>query len=284
MSILVRVLWLSTLLLAAPALGADGVVEINQACVEVGCTTADAPGFPVRIDRPGSYRLTSSLRYVSLVGGGSPPHLIEIAADDVTLDLNGFQIVCEIASVPAGNPCTSGGGGIYAISGEGTTVLNGTIRGVGGIGVRVRDRATLRDVRVIDAGGDGFHVEQGAHIEGCLAEGNGDDGFDLRVRSVVRDNRALSNQGSGFRVSAASVIAHNVASLNATYGFVFASSTAGDGLIEGNVATNNTARGMYVLGSWGMRSNVMDWNSGGDLYAPAVLHIDPSVCGSSFCP
>jgi hypothetical protein len=49
-------------LLPLPALGIDGLVEINQAkALAGGVTASDAPGFPVTLDAQGSYVLTSNL-------------------------------------------------------------------------------------------------------------------------------------------------------------------------------------------------------------------------------
>jgi hypothetical protein len=64
----------------------DGVVLIDQARALAGSITpGDAPGFPVTISQPGSYRLSGNLRVPSAIG-------IEITADDVSIDLNGFAI------------------------------------------------------------------------------------------------------------------------------------------------------------------------------------------------
>ena len=63
------------------------VILIDQAKAMAGnVTPGDAPGFPVSITRAGSYRLSSRLRSPSGVA-------IEIVADNVSLNLNGFAIV-----------------------------------------------------------------------------------------------------------------------------------------------------------------------------------------------
>ena len=51
-----------------------------------GVTPGDAPGFPVQINKPGSYKLTSNLDV--------PLHVqaIQVAAPGVTIDLNGFVV------------------------------------------------------------------------------------------------------------------------------------------------------------------------------------------------
>lgn len=65
----------------------DGVLEINQACAISGCLPGDSPGFPVTLEEPGSYRLTSNL-YV----GGASAWAIRIHDRNISLDLNGFVI------------------------------------------------------------------------------------------------------------------------------------------------------------------------------------------------
>src|SRR5262249_48726920 len=66
---------------------ANAQVLINQADALAGnVTPGDAPGFPVTISQPGSYRLSSNLDVPSHGLG------IDIQADDVSIDLNGFRI------------------------------------------------------------------------------------------------------------------------------------------------------------------------------------------------
>jgi hypothetical protein len=80
-------LCLAAMMAMSPSAYARGVVLITQAkAMAGGVTPGDAPGFPVSITRPGSYRLTSNLRLLS-----GPA--IEILADNVSLNLNGFAIV-----------------------------------------------------------------------------------------------------------------------------------------------------------------------------------------------
>ena len=74
--------------LAAPAGAVDGLVLIDQNHALAGSVTpGDAPGFPVTISQAGSYRLASNLTVPAGVNA------IEITANDVTIDLNGFSIV-----------------------------------------------------------------------------------------------------------------------------------------------------------------------------------------------
>ena len=71
----------TVLMFSTSVFAVDGVVLINQASVMA------AGGFPYVITQSGSYRLSGNLTVPSGVDG------IDINADNVTLDLNGFSIV-----------------------------------------------------------------------------------------------------------------------------------------------------------------------------------------------
>lgn len=71
----------------ATSLAVDGMILINQNKALAGNVTAgDAPGFPVTINSPGSYRLSGNLTAPAGSAG------IVIAADGVTIDMNGFTL------------------------------------------------------------------------------------------------------------------------------------------------------------------------------------------------
>src|SRR5262245_4147186 len=68
------------------AIAVDGTTLIDQNRAIAGnVTPGDAPGFPVTISRAGSYKLSGNLDAPGL-------NAVEITADRVTLDLNGFTI------------------------------------------------------------------------------------------------------------------------------------------------------------------------------------------------
>lgn len=93
----------AVLALPGMALAVDGQVLITQARAMAGGVTAgDAPGFPVTISEPGSYRLASNLIVPAGANG------IEITANDVTIDLNGFSIVLPEATTQTSPPFFNG--------------------------------------------------------------------------------------------------------------------------------------------------------------------------------
>lgn len=109
-----------------------GVVPISQSRALAGkISPGDTQGFPVTITRPGSYQLRGNLTAPAGVDG------ISIAADDITLDLNGFRIM------------GSGGTGITGIAGfRRIEITHGTIIGFGtGINLMENEQVILRDIR-----------------------------------------------------------------------------------------------------------------------------------------
>jgi len=90
------ILPITLLALAAPALAADGVLEINQTCAtRTGCFSGDAAGFPVTIGGKAgsSYRLTGDL-----IVPDENTDAIVVSTSDVGIDLNNFSIIrsgCE---------------------------------------------------------------------------------------------------------------------------------------------------------------------------------------------
>src|SRR4051794_19461257 len=82
---------LMLLTISLPVFAVDGVVLISQS------TVTAAGGFPFKITQPGSYKLTTNLVVPADKAG------IQIAANDVTLDLNGFgitgAIVCDVQGI-----------------------------------------------------------------------------------------------------------------------------------------------------------------------------------------
>ena len=107
----------------------DGVFTINDVCDGFGCFPGDAPGFPVTITQPGSYQLTSNI-----VSSSTTINVIEISADNVTLDLNGFSIIGPRTCTGdnATLVCTNSGmtaHGITASARKNIVVKNGTVQG-----------------------------------------------------------------------------------------------------------------------------------------------------------
>lgn len=234
-----QVLRTTLLAFAVMAVGAStasaDVVSINQKSAQAGkVTDGDAPGFPVTISEPGSYRLSSNL----LVTEASVT-VIEITADDVTLDLAGFSIIGP--NVCTGTPvaCTFSGGGIgvkavadTGLSPENVRVMNGTVRGMGFHGVRLIGNGTVVErVNAVSNGGPGIVVGLGSIIDSvAMFNGTGASVVGLIVRGTVATNNAF-----GIFIRAGGVATGNSATFNAATGL----SVQCPAVVVGNTTSNN---------------------------------------------
>jgi hypothetical protein len=232
----------SFLALAVMAFGSGtvsaAVVSIDQRIAQAGKVTAgDAPGFPVTISEPGSYRLSSNL-----VVREAGVTVIEITANDVTLDLAGFSIVGpnQCAGTPVTCTIQGGGGiGVKAVadagpSPENVRLLNGTVRGMGGHGIRMMGNGTVVEhVHAVSNGGPGIVVGQGSIIDsvamfngsgaavaGLIVRGtvamNNVFGIFIRPGGVATGNSAIANAVTGLSVQCPAVVVGNSTSSNAT--------------------------------------------------------------------
>ena len=223
----------------ASAFAADGQILINQA------TVMAAGGFPYTITQSGSYKLSGNL-----IVTAPTAHGIVIAADDVSLDFNGFAIqgpfVCTGAPVTS---CTYGAfitaNGIHAgaqtFYGDGanpvthaqrnTTVINGTVSGFGGYGV------------VVGAG---------SHVENMQVRLNGLGGIAADTGSVVKGNRSRANGAFGFATGSGCVVEGNTAFENGEYGFLLYSPSQ----VIGNAAYTNGLASTTVASGTGPGTSV----------------------------
>jgi hypothetical protein len=208
----------------------DGVILINQAAALNGnVTPGDAPGFPVTILVSGSYRLSSNLTVPNAFTDA-----IQIFADDVTIDLNGFSIIGPTVCTNFPTTCANTGTGV-GINGNAafnTRVLNGNIKGMGAQGVLFAPASQGSLVEKISAfsnGGDGIStggiVNQsiassnagsgivGRTVTGSTSEFNGAVGIQV-VEWSITNNTVRSNGQEGIRAFCASIILANLAIAN----------------------------------------------------------------------
>ena len=202
---------LGLILLLAPGivtLAVDGVIELNQVrALAGGVTAGDLPGFPISINESNSYRLTSDLVPPPGISG------INIVADDLTLDLNGFNIRGSgevglndgITFVGRNVEIKNGSvGGFlrYGIFGISNQSLYARIIGVRAYdnfthGIRLEGPASLVD-RCISYGNSVYGVwapDNGTLVINSIAHDNGSEGFFLGGRSGYRSNTLTDNNG-----------------------------------------------------------------------------------------
>ena len=191
------------LLLAVTAGADDGVREINQACaVNTGCFAGDAAGFPVQITGTGSYLLTGDL------DAGVDQQAVTVSAGNVTLDLNGFQIL------GAGNALRDG---ILLGGSANAEIRNGTIEGFGRHGILVLSdspSARVIDIRAVGQAFNGIELQsEGALVRGCTASGNA-IGIKATDGSLVLDSIMHNNSDVGLQIPTGSGYGRNVLSDN----------------------------------------------------------------------
>jgi hypothetical protein len=257
--------------LAGPALAVDGVIEINQAKVKAGGVTAsDAPLFPVTIDHPGSYRLTSDLDVTDATaraGGTSAENqtAIKVTADYVSIDLNGFSIVgpAVCSGFPPALSCTSTGGGAgISDNASGVThlsVSNGTVRGMGfsGIDSLVGKDARVERVHAASNGAAGIVLGSGATVVGCTSSHNGAGGILAGEASSVRDNVVYGNKLTGIFVGQQCLVA-------------------------GNMSASNGGPGLELGPLTGYRDNALSLNVG--VAVTGGVNLGQNACNGSLCP
>ena len=220
-------------------------------------TTTDA-NFHYIITQPGSYYLSANLGVTKLNG-------IQINAEGVTLDLNGFEI-----SRASG----SGGNGIeIAATSHRASVRNGSLKafayGLRSLGAAAGARGcAFRELSASNCTTAGMFVGEGAVLESCRALSNsGDYGIYADSGSSLTNCTATANTGSaGLYASKGSSLTNCSAEKNiATYGLFAgegssltncsASSNSGEyGIFAGNgssltncsAANNITTYGIYA--------------------------------------
>lgn len=206
-----------------------------------------------RITQSGSYYLAQNF---SILGFLTDIHAIEIAADNVTIDLNGFTL-------------TGLGGSLNGIVADGTghhniVIQNGTIQSfeagilldgadstgivVDGVtvlnsdfeGISIRS-GRISECIVKDSGGAGIIVYTNSFVETCTVENNNSDGINAGNGSVIRDNIVRDNFNDGIRVASRCIIRDNLVSENGlATGIKAGIQIYGDNsLIQSNVIVNN---------------------------------------------
>lgn len=199
---------------------ADGRYQIKQKSpTKTFIYGSQIETFPIIIDRPGSYVLTSDIQVSDTAANG-----IEIQESDVTLDLGGFRLL--------GPGSETTGNGIYMYGKRNVEICNGTVQGFGLNGI-------------CEAGENG----DGHRIINVQAISNGGDGISLKLSEtkcsdLVKDCDASENKNCGINVGGGAVIIENVCYGNESHGI----SADGGARITGNTIRRNKECGISCYG------------------------------------
>ena len=298
-------LWVSLLLFVTPALGSDGVAEINQTCaLQTGCFPSDPPGFPVTITGAAgrSYRLTGDLQLPQNTNG------IVISTNNITIDLAGFSISCTktvFVPQPVIQPCSTAivggtGSGITTdnSSRTGIEVRAGSVGGMQSDGLSLGRLCAARNLRVHENGGNGIsggtgciignnaislntsigiNVFNGCKVSGNTVHANGSLGIATGLGATVSGNVVWDNGATGI-VARDSTVSGNTVGENGSIGIrAFGGST-----VSNNLVSDNGAFGLILDSRGGYRANLIDNNQG---TVGGGSDLGGNLCdGSTTCP
>lgn len=214
-------------LMAAACAQAQTTIDQNKALAG-SVTPGDAAGFPVTLSIPGAYKLTGNLLVPASTTG------ILIAANNVTLDLNGFSIIGPVvctglgAALTCPSPNNLGRGVSYYNGMTGTTLRNGTVRGFASNGVELDQEATIDGVTARSNRGFGLAANANSRVSNSLAIDNGSSGIYLSSGGLIIGSQAINNKEDGLVLG----------------GFDSAESPEGGGEVRDSFASGNGAVGI----------------------------------------
>jgi parallel beta-helix repeat protein len=171
-----------------------------------------------KITASGSYYLTGNV--VSVAGKRG----IEVTANDVTIDLMGFEVL--------------GGGNMQGVMNVGAVtgmvIRNGTVRGFSeGIDLSTNGATICRieDIRAMSNAGNGIWAGAGTEISRCVTTGNAFNGIETGAGCTVVNCTSRGNQSTGIAIGGGST----------AVGCSSSSNLSGIGLGTGSTAANCTA-------------------------------------------
>jgi hypothetical protein len=298
------------------ARASDGVIEINQQIALAGGVTGglsdDPAGFPVRIAQPGSYRLTGNLD-VRVAAGPENVDAIEVAVDDVSIDLNGFAILGP--TVCSGSPGSSlscaplgTGRGIDASGRSNVSISGGSVNGSGSDGIvcgssTIPSGCRVEQMHVRNAGGygllasgvisactttrsrlDGIRSVGGSTARGNSSSHNGGYGMYANVGDTFEGNSSSGNVGDGIGANRGATLSGNSAYDNGGDGI----QASGPVLVIDNVVYNNEGFGINAtyggapISYVGYGRNMIYNNHAGSVSGGTQL--GPNLCYDTICP
>jgi hypothetical protein len=263
------------------------VIEIAVAGAAHAQTPIGQPGrFPIKISKPGSYRLIGDLQ----VKGGDG---IAVLTDHVSIDLNGFSIIgSNVAASPGEN-------GINATNRSFVSVSHGSVANMSGTGILLGSEGVIREIHADGNGGSGLSCKGDCSISDSTASLNGGDGILVASNSVVSNSITNGNKGVGISSGPNSTATGNTANANSAGGIMggnidipchcrIVGNTANDnlsfGILAGDFANiaQNVADGNATFGICGGISSSFTGNTAGDNTSEGIIiHAGSVVLGNN---
>jgi hypothetical protein len=183
---------------------ANGPVIITQAKALVGgVTPGDAPGFPVSITAPGSYRLGGNLDVTAGRNG------ILVTSVNVSIDLDGFALngtdATQLSVALSGIVASGIDTGILSIR-------HGTIIGFTkyGIFAPTTKVSAFDDLQIIANGADGIRAGGWVRITDSTIVNSGGWGIVCRIRCSVQTSVIADNTKGGIAITTGIVLGNTI--------------------------------------------------------------------------
>lgn len=242
-----RFVWLLAIVLAGSARAGDGRIEVNQATIDA------AGGFPYYLTgaNGSSYVLTGDV-----VSASAATTMLAVGAG-VTLDLNGFTVrgpnVCTRPTTydPANMTCSAAGNGVGVSLGNGATLRNGRVTGMGSYcivgGNNADGGVIIEGVHADNCAGGGVNLYAG-QIRNSHIANNGADGVTdcycgaAGLSNIIENNVIVFNKSDG--VGGQGEVRDNRISYNGGAGI----KTSGTVHAVGNFIQSNAGRGIEIGG------------------------------------
>jgi len=219
------------------------------------------------IIQPGSYYLTTN------VVGVSSEHGINISANNVTLDLNGFSVQGSSSALDA----------IYIHAGyTNVTVRNGNISGWGntspfyGFGIECYANNVILERLKVSANRYGIYLDSSGVVRDCNYYNNASNGVYVAT-GTVSGCEALNNAANGIYVVTGAV-SDCVALNNVSYGI-----EVGNNCTVRDCTSDNNYDGIFVNGSYSqITGNTCSGNSDSGIEIPLTKdRIDDNTVGDN---
>jgi hypothetical protein len=243
--------------------------------------------FPITITQPGSYVLESN---ITVPNANTTAILVQ--ADNVTIDLNGFAIlgptVCSGFPVTSCTP-TGSGVGISAPIADNTTVLNGTVQGMGSDGIEVFNAYAGRVERVTAKSNGGTGIDAPMVMNSFAIQNGftginkgGGDGVSTCTNCIAQGNASVGIEGD--------VVANSTGSFNGLDGISGTTVINSIALLNSRIGINNgeavincaaDQNGSHGIDGTAVMNSEAGANSSGDItFASATGNTAGSMTGS----
>ncbi len=167
-------------------------------------------------------------------------------------------------------------------------VSNGTIRGVGGHGLRLNGGTVSVDrVLVVHSGRSGIKTANSGSITNCGVFQTGEHGIETTGVSTITGNRLWQNRDSGIETAlsfGAGLIQGNVSHFNGDHGIHVRGFS---GLVLGNTITSNRGIGLRMdSATTAYRDNIMTSNDslGSSVQVQGGTSLGTNLCSDAICP